>query len=259
MRWAYCVTSVKSRVDNLLKTTLVSLHKAGFTDPDLFVDDCDDPKEVRNYLSSCSELFSKIRVTARYPTLRTYGNWILSLAELYIRNPGAERYAVFQDDFVTCLNLRSYLNRCEYPTKGYLNLYTFPSNEPSNLEAHGLPSPPKGHQGWYRSNQNGRGAVALVFNREAVTILLSSQHMVERPMDIHRGWRAVDGGIVESMRKAGWEEFVHTPSLTQHQGKVSSMHSKPHRQALTFPGENFDCLSLIKGDGSVSKEMWPKK
>jgi hypothetical protein len=229
-KWAYGVTTVPARRDDLLPRTLTSLHAAGFDRPRLFVDGCDDPRSWEREF--------QLEVTARFPRIRTYGNWVLSLAELYIREPNADRYAVFQDDFVTYRNLREYLTLTQYPERGYWNLYTFPSNQKL--------CPDDGrHVGWYESNQLGRGAVALVFNREAVTTLLRHQHMVDRPQDSSRGWRAVDGGIVDSMRKAGWKELVHNPSLVQHTGYVSAMGNRPHKLANSFRGEDFDARELL--------------
>lgn len=243
MRWAYGVTTVPSRRQDLLPRTLASLCSAGFDSPRLFVDG------LENCLADRWQQDLQLTVTARFPFIRVFGNWVLGLAELYIRDPGADRYAMFQDDFVTYPNMRQYLERCAYPDgeegrdKGYWNLYTFPSNQ--NL----APVDGKGMQreGWYPSNQFGRGAVALVFNRPAVITLLTHLHMVERPQDCTRGWRAVDGGIVTAMGKAGWKEYVHNPSLVQHTGLVSSMGNKPHKLAVSFRGEDYDALRLLEG------------
>lgn len=246
MKWAYGVTTVPKRRDLLLPKTLKSLAGAGFDKPRLFVDGCRES----DHSYGCFGL----DVTYRWPTIRTHGNWFLSMTELFIREPTAQRYAIFQDDFVTYPNLRTYLEKCPYPDHGYLNLYTFPSN----ME---LPDGRDQKIGWYKSRelqngpllegetktrfQTGRGAVALVFDRETLTTLLSSKEFVERPMDSSYGWRKVDGGIVHALNKLGYYEYVHNPSLVQHIGLESSMGSKPHKQALTFRGENFDALELL--------------
>jgi hypothetical protein len=233
MKWAYAVTTCVQRRKDLLPRTLASLRAAGFDKPRLFVDGDKDALSWEREFG--------LEVTARYPTIRTYGNWVLALAELYIRNPSADRYFVAQDDFTCYRNLRQYLERCKYPEKGYLNCYTFPSNQiicPKDAQGRPL-------VGWYPSNQLGRGAVALVFDRLAVQTLLRHQHMVERPTDAHRGHRAIDGGIVTAFAKAGWKEYCHNPSLTQHIGDVSSMGNKPHKKAISFRGESFDALELL--------------
>jgi len=256
--WAYGVTTVPLRRDNLLVRTLASLRAAGFDRPRLFVDGDNDPQSWQREFG--------LEVTCRMPALRVHGNWVLSLYELFVRDPTAERFALFQDDLVTCCNLRSYLERCTYPDgpvnpkqrPGYWNLYSSPANQ-DLAPAVGQTS--RRMIGWYPSNQFGRGAVALVFSREGVLTLLSGRHLVERPMDSGRGWRAVDGGIVDTMRKAGWIEYVHHPSLVLHTGRTSTFDRRrnatgPDSQCrpyiwpedyerTTFRGEDFDALKLL--------------
>jgi len=230
MKWMYGVTTVPSRRDDYLPRTLASLRAGGFDRPHLFVDGSDDSRSWREEFG--------LDVTCRFPKIRTGGNWALSLGELYSLDPHADRYAVFQDDFVTCLNLRHYLEATSYPEHGYLNLYSFPRNERLS----------QGKIGFYPSNQRGLGAVALVFSNEAVVRLLTSDHLVRRfqARDArHKGWRSIDGGIVESFRKMGWKEYVHNPSLVQHIGDVSSMNGRPHLKSRTFMGETFDLLTLL--------------
>lgn len=224
MKWSYGVTTVPERRHDLLPRTLASLKLAGFEEPHLFVDSEHGYAELG------------LPMTVRYPKVRTAGNWVLSAMELYIRNPHADRYAVFQDDFVTYRNLRVYLERTPYPQRGYCNLYSFPSNEELA----------KGRLGWYESNQFGRGAVALMFSREALLTCLGSQHLLERPQDSVRGHVKVDGGIVDAMRKAGWKEYVHNPSLVQHMGHVSTMGNGTHKQSRSFKGEEFNALEMLR-------------
>lgn len=231
MKWAYGLTTVPKRLKDLFPRTLASLAKAGFDKPRLFVDNCEYPSLYDGF---------GLEVTHRWPCIRTYGNWILALAELYIREPNADRYAIFQDDFVTMLGLREYLEKCNYPTRAYLNLYTFPANQRL--------APDK--NGWYQSNQAGYGAVALVFSRDAVTTLLGQQSMIERPKDTKRGHKSVDGAIVSAFKKAGWKEYVHNPSLVQHTGLLSSMGNSQHPLAESFPGEDYNALDLL-GDNYI--------
>ena len=230
LRWEYGITTVKSRSKDLFPRTLESLMNAGFDTPRVFVDGC-TPSESDSIYKPYN-----LPLTIR-DNVRTAGNWVLSMYELYIRNPSAERYAIFQDDFVTVRNLRRYLELSPYPSEGYQNLYTFPSNQSIA---------PKDHQGWYPANQLGKGAVALVFSNEAVRTLLGQNYLVDRFQSNTRGHKAIDGGIVESMKAKGWKEYVHTPSLTQHTGDVSSMGNSTHLKAISFPGENFNALDWLK-------------
>lgn len=229
-RYAYGITTVPTRRDDLFPRTLSSLKGAGFPSPRIFVDGDSDTESWRREF--------ELEVTSHYPHIKTYGNWVLALGELYIRDPWADRFCIFQDDFVTYKNLRIYLDALEMPERGYWNLYTFPKNQ--------IKSPSESYVGWYLSNQKGLGAVALIFSRDGVTTLLSAMHMIERPKDLQRGTKAVDGGIVTAMNKAGWREYVHTPSLVQHTGFQSSMGNPKQALALSFRGENFDAADLIK-------------
>ncbi len=248
MKWQVGLTTVPSRRSDLLPRTLASLKAAGFPSPRLFVDGCNDgPGWEREF---------GLGVTTRFPKLNVYGNWVLGLAELLVREPHADRYAMFQDDLVTCRGLREYLEGCEMPARGYLNLYTYAKNAAAI---------PAGHQGWHPAAERGKGALGLVFTREAVLALLTHQdaaaHIVERPLHPTRGWRAVDGGVVDALRKAGWREFVHAPSLLQHVGQLSAMDKRrsstgrgeghptydwgDRGSSPTFPGEDFDATSLL--------------
>lgn len=280
MRWAYGVTTVPERFDSLLPQTLKSLKAAGFDTPRLFVDGA-----TNSDAKLWEEKFA-LPVTARHPRLLVHGNWVLSLYELFIREPRAERFAIFQDDFVTYRGLREYLEKCGYPDgpvlpdksyardnadwmmslsrrcPGYLNLYSTPSCRQVLTDPIG---PGVNYVGWYKSQQNGRGAVALVFSREAVVTLLSSRHLIERPLDSHRGWRSVDGGIVDAMRKVGWCEYVHSPSLVFHTGQYSTIQKRAaataecalptdqasayvwpaHYNGVDFKGEEFDATDFL--------------
>lgn len=237
--WVCGLTTVPKRRKDILPTTLRSLKNAGFPDPVLFVDGIDH-REALDW-----EQEFDLPVVNRNPTILTFGNWVLGLGELYIRNPLASRYAMFQDDFVCSRNLRPYLDQCPFPDRGYLNLYTFdqywrkaPRDETARRER---------KEGWYRSTQQGLGAVALVFDREGVWDLLTHKdNIVTRPAHAgERRWRNIDGGIVDAMKKQGRYEFVHNPSLVQHTGMRSTMGSGRHPTASSFRGEEFDCLSLL--------------
>lgn len=243
LSWQYCVTTVPSRRGREFDRTLASLKAAGFDRPHLFVDGDDDSKSwVMQY---------DLPVTCRYPALKTAGNWVSALYEMWQRDSTAERYAVFQDDFVTYPGLREYLDYCKYPEKGYLNLYTCPK-----YNQHLAPKNQHGGtiDGWFMSNQLGKGAVALVFDRAAVQCLLGTDYLVKRFLSVdmypntkqRRCDRSIDGGIVECLKRNGFTEWCHSPSLVQHIGLESSMgNSSGWMQANSFKGEGFDARSLI--------------
>ncbi len=101
--WAYGVTTVPSRVNDLLPSTLASLKRAGFDKPVLFIDG-----DKNHFTYSSLDL----DYTLRRPNVRTAGNWTLSMLELYIREPTADRYAIFQDDLVTYPHPKHHKTMC---------------------------------------------------------------------------------------------------------------------------------------------------
>jgi hypothetical protein len=242
--WTYGVTTVPERIDGLLDQTLDSLRAAGFDQPRLFIDG------ASHVTAEAAAARFGLEVTTRNLQIRAYGNWILALYELFIREPVMNRYAIFQDDILVYKNLRQYLDRCPFPEKWYWNLYTVRQNQ-SLAGRDGRPD-----KGWYASNQCGRGALGLVFDRKGVVELLKHQHMVERPMDSsERKFQNLDGAVSESMKKSGYTEYVHSPSLVQHVGTVSAIGNK-HRssqyaEAPEWRGPEFDALDLLKEQQDV--------
>lgn len=230
MKWAYGLTTVPQRMNDLLPRTLASLAAGGFDRPRIFIDDC-HPEEVPRDLAGTYE------VTTRHPRIRAWGNWWLALWELYIRNPAADRYAIFQDDLVCSRNLRKYLERLKFPDRGYQNLYTFPENA-------ALAGGRVGQ--WYKSNQRGLGALALVFNHDCVSALLRSRHAFNKPRSADRGHKCIDGGVIDSMTQSAFHEYVHVPSLVQHTSQHHSSIGNPVQPlADTFRGEDYDLLELL--------------
>jgi hypothetical protein len=231
LTWACGITTVPERMHGLLVQTLNSLLAAGFPKPRLFIDGLQDVQDYDNRFG--------LEVTTRWPQLRQTGNWMLGLAELYFRNPRADRYLMAEDDWICCRGLLDYLERW-YPTdpKGYQILYLWPNNKMIAGE----------RQGWFRSDQYGRGAVADVFSREAVLAMLGDRYMYERVRDEKKGWKIIDGAIVTSLKRQGFIEYAHNPCLIQHTGTVSSMKNRPAPPSDCFVGENTDA-TLIEGLG----------
>lgn len=199
--WACGVTTIPGRVKTLLPQTLQSLHKAGFPAPWIFMDGACDIGQLDNYGG----------LVIRHPGGGHLANWYLAMTTLYTSFPKAERYAIFEDDLLCCPNLRSYLDSCPYPAPGYLNLLTHDCNLVLTGPVHG----------WHKSNQRGKGAVALVFDREAAQALLSCREFINRPADRKR--KCADGVVCDSLIPQGYTEWVHYPSLVQHVGVESSL------------------------------------
>lgn len=206
LRWSIGVTTVPSRIGSLLPATLRSLAKAGFPAPTLYVDG-DGLLGALNGLYS----FSVVRSSP----VGHLGNWIAALIGVYTSAPLSDRFALFEDDLEAVEGLREYLETVPYPEKGYLNLLTHDHNLTLT----------NGEEGWHPSDQRGRGAVGLVFDRRTLRDLLSSMEFVDRPYKaaLHNGIACADGMVLESLKKAGYTEYIHCPSLLQHLGIVSTM------------------------------------
>lgn len=245
--WSYGITTVPSRFNSEFKTTLESLKQAGFDQPTIFVD---GPPGEADYESL------NLPVVYRQSNVKTAGHWMLSAWELYIRNSHAQYFAMFQDDFITYKSLKQYIELSGPPIDGYLNLYTFPQNQKLADRAKTT--------GWFRSNQRGLGAVALVFTNQNFKQLISHQHMRDRFQSLEparnnrlRRDTHLDGGIVDSFKKMGLFEYCHSPSLVQHIGDKTSMNSPKQMRAPKFNGPEFDALQLLPPEKRQQAERKP--
>jgi hypothetical protein len=223
MIWSYGITTVAGR-SKLCEQTRESLDAAGFPDPYIGFD---------------------------FDHTGAYGNWVLTAWKVYLRQPNAHRYVIFQDDLLAYKNLRTYLERIPYPENGYCNLFCWPSNE-----AHFT-----NRVGWYPARAIGRGAVALMFSRDALTQLLQQQPFVVHPQDSRRPTSRIDGIIYQSMTNAGFTEYVHNPSLVQHTGaNESTVKDKTRPLSLdstTFRGSTYNALDLLDTSNDVNASEHP--
>lgn len=224
--WSYGITAVPSRADTLLPRTLASLIRAGFESPAIFLDGRHAGVE-----KLAAEL--SLPIITRTPPVGSLANWMTTLVYLYTTAPFATHYAIFEDDCVACANLKEYLQQYHID-KCYLNLLTH--NE--NLVLTG------GELGWHESNQRGRGAVGLVFNRQGVKTILGSQHFYEFPQ--RAAAKGQDGLVIHAMKEAGYRELVHYPSLLQHTGQISANGGKLYLDPVKgFIGEDYDPMEKL--------------
>ena len=228
--------------------TLKALARAGFPSPRLFVDGDNDSRRW--------EAEFQLKTTCHNPAIYLHGNWFLALHELYIREPYADYYAIFQDDLTTYNNLRVFLEKSSLPEQGYFNLFTHPDYEKSCQRV----------KGWHPGTGKGLGALALVFPNPVAVLLLSSPTMIDRPKHYgdkgngeNNGWRNIDGGVVTAMKHAGITEYFHYPSLVQHTGTESTFNKRKDSnfgegqvwiwkyggQSPSFLHEDFDAMELL--------------
>ncbi len=214
MKWAYGVTTVPERIGTLLPQTLASLAAAGFDRPVLFVDGqttgYDDHEVV------CHPRVGQLR------------NWMHALFYLFTTR-NADRYAIFEDDVIACRQLREYLER--FPAgKAYWNLITLDENRAFTNDV----------PGWHESNQLGRSACGLVFDRSTVDCLLRMERFVRGP---ENGETMSDAIVIATLKSLGYKELVHYPSLLQHVGLESTLGNSIGRVSA-FVSEDVDLLSV---------------
>jgi hypothetical protein len=141
----------------------------------------------------------------------------------------ADRYAIFEDDVLACRQLREYQERCP-PGKVYWNLITLDENRAFTKDA----------PGWHESNQLGRSACVLVFDRATVDCLLRMERFLRGPAS---GETMSDADVIATLKLLGYKELVHFPSLLQHVGLESTL-GNSIGQASVYLGEDYDLLSL---------------
>lgn len=245
MNWAYGVTTVPERLSSCLPGTLASLAAAGFDRPRLFVDGA--PGE----LPACTD---RLPLSVHEQPVRAYGNWTLAMHELLVRHPAADRYLLFQDDVRAVRNLRAYLDRCELSDEHYWNLITYPGSCEHFPDGRTVwrDALPEGARGWCRAPRKGKGAQGLAFTRRGLVELMSERGFVERVLNREpngtgnaKGDVNIDGGVYDACERLGRAELVHAPSLLDHLHVPSAIGNRRQPPIPTFPGEDFDCLTLL--------------
>ncbi len=220
LRWAVGVTTAL-RSPPTLKQTLDSLQKAGWSTVRIF-------SEPGVALADC---LGDYTISRRDQTLGPFPNWWLGLAELVLREPRAEAYFICQDDVLFSESLRSYLEQTLWPATevGVVSVYC-PSHVGKGL-AEGFHVADYGWETW--------GALAYVFpNPSARALLADPEVLGHRHRGPASGLRNIDSVVGHWCRRTERPYFVHTPSLAQHIGDVSTIWSRASntgkRRAATF-------------------------
>jgi hypothetical protein len=214
MNWAYGITTVPERVGTLLPQTIASLAAAGFDRPVLFVD---------GQITGCDR-----HEVVCHPRVGQLRNWMHALFYLFTTRD-ADRYAIFEDDVQACRQLREYLERCP-AGKVYWNLITLDENRAFTNDV----------PGWHESNQLGRSACGLVFDRSTVDCLLRMERFVRGPGN---GETMSDAVVIATLKSLGYKELIHYPSLLQHVGLESTLGNSIGRVSA-FVSEDVDLLSV---------------
>ena len=229
--WEVGVTTAP-RKPSTLYHTLTSIREAGWSETLLFA----EPGSLVKGLGS------EVQVVHRHETLGAWPNWLLALAELYLRNPVADAYAIFQDDIELCLGVREYLEAELWPQErlAFVSLYCSSGYQPKTTRY----AQPDGVDGYI-------GALALVFPPEAVRALLSSSMVwAHRLRPGSGGVNGIDFAIGRWAARRDLPGLFHVPSLVQHLGDVSTVwpqgKNKGRRRADTFVGRDFDARELLR-------------
>ncbi len=249
VKWACGLTTVPRRFeDGTLERTLRSLREAGFVKPRIFGDGFSAEQQM------LLEGRTGCEVTAHRTPLAPWGNWLLGLTELIVREPLCHRYAMFQDDLLMARNAKEYLSHLPYEAKTYWNLFSFPDNEKVCKE----------QEGFHKAACCGKGAVALVFDRDTVVDLLGHSNTASRCLSVEgdRGKTNLDGGVYWTLvNYLHYREMVHWPCLTQHVGDLSTIVGRNGRlnctpdqtypHSMSFRGEAWDAMSLLEKRAAV--------
>lgn len=203
--WAVGVTTAPRRLPTLQRCVRTVLD-SGWDDPVLFVDgDVDVPSPLET-LATCR----------RAPAVGAFPNYVLSLAELFMRDPHADAYLMIQDDALLLGTpaMREYLQSVLWPGDGawIASLYCSKQYTQASLGWHIFPD------SWVW------GAVAFVFSPQALRQFLASplvhQH---RALPDGKGLSRIDVVIGQVAVANEIPILFPSPSLVQHIGTVSTI------------------------------------
>ena len=227
--WA-CGVTTAPREKPTLTRTLESIEKAGFPAPTIFSDD----RGV-----ACPLSYSE-RITQRAARLGAFPNFYCGLTELFMGNPTADYYAMFQDDVRLTENCRWYLDDVLSPSGNQVHSIYTSSRYSGDYCGSGLLTTnhliDNRYARWVFVTEGWDyvGALAFVFSQESINTFLTSPVAVQHRHSEY-GLRCVDsivGKVFKTVR-------AHYPSLAQHIGDTSTIHGADYpnegqRQAANF-------------------------
>lgn len=221
LAWATGVLTAP-RPKPTIRETLRSLRAGGFESVHVFA-------EPGSWIP---EEFRSLPLTVHGQTLGNLGNFFTSLMALYMTDPRADCYAVFQDDVEVARGLRPWCDGEFWPQDtGLVSLFTSRVHGDDTL-------------GW-RVLKLGRyrtfGAQAFVFRRDVLQQLLTDRQSLEFRETRRHGSDAVVG---EWAARQGVGIAYHTPSLVQHVGTAA---------AIAGPGHGLGRAGIADAVGSVER------
>ncbi|HUT94804.1 MAG TPA: glycosyltransferase [Thermoguttaceae bacterium] len=206
-----------------LHRTLNSLQEAGFPSVHVFA-------EPGSWIP---QEFRKLPVTTHGQELGNLGNFFTSLVALYMMNPRADCYALFQDDVEAARGLRRWCD-CEFwpEDAGLVSLFTSRvySDDAAGWRVLKL--------GFFRTY----GAQALVFRRDVL-----EQFLTDGASFRYRKMQADgdDAVVGEWATRAGIGIAYHTPSLVQHVGTAAAISGPGHGVGRASHADAVDSVEQI--------------
>lgn len=211
LRWAVGVLTAP-RPEPTIGQTLRGLRDAGFDDVHLFA----EPGSI------IPPEFAHWPRTVHGRRLGNIPNFFVSLAALFLGQPDADAYGLFEDDFETARGLRAWCDEQFWPVgSGLVSLYTCQAHQ--DLEP-----------GWHvRALGTFRtfGGLAFVFRRDVLQAFLGDGRVLEtRRRGLIHG---IDQVVGEWAARRGIGVAYHTPSLVAHIGH-SSTQAEIHREEFSL-------------------------
>ena len=206
LRWAVGMLTAPRPVPTIDRA-LASLQNAGFSSVHIFA----EPG------SWVPDRFAHLPRTVHGRLLGNLGNFYTSLASLWMLEPHADCYAVFQDDVCVAEGLRAWCDRQLWPNgAGLVSLYTCGAQHDDA-------------SGWRilsRGMCHTFGALAFVFRSDILKDFLSDGRLLEMR---EAGLRAGDDAAIgEWATRRGFGIAYHTPSLVDHIGVTSAVAANGH-------------------------------
>ncbi len=214
--WAVGVQTC-NRSENYLDHSLQQISLAGWDKLNIFAD-------------VSTNISVPFPVSYRPYQFGDWSNWICGLFELYILNPKANYFLMFEDDITCCSNLKIYLEWAipRLGEFGCLSLYT-----PDVYRK----------EGWHDESDAAWslvGAQAILFTRKSLKRFLSNEKIINYSETSNVAKDCAIGIWAFKQEKV----LYHTPSLVNHCGKVSMTNARMHK-SFDYVGDSFDASSLI--------------
>lgn len=198
-KWAVGILTSARKSQTIIKT-VKALEHAGWDAGIIFA-------EPQSYVN-CGDNWDCVN---RFRQIGIFGNWILGLYELFIRNIDADAFLMMQDDIIIAPNTRKYLESALWFTEGPHLVSLFGPNVADKDESNS----------WRSTSKYGGGPASLVMSHETVQEILSSLIPL-RYYGIKRKTSFDDLGIFSLASSKKWPVYYPKPSIGDHIGHQST-------------------------------------